>query len=653
MMEKRKTTKRLLLLYSTMLLALYVTSSHALENNIALEDLSGSSGDKILHTIEVPENASALTVTMSGGNGDADLYVRQGAAPTLQEYDCRPYENGNDESCVLDNSNADVYHIMLYAYSDFNGVSVVASFSDPNEERPEGTIIDPIVLEKGVELTDLNGAQDSLMYFVLPITGDASDLNISITGGTGDADIYVRYNETPTLQDYVCRPYEAGNEERCDVETTAAGDYHVMISGYEAYAGLSLLADYGGGDDPGNLSPLTNPSAPLAERLQIIDLEMSDPIYIDRYLGALLIPTPRSDGGVFLGWNSGPSGHITRLNESMEPDGSDWILPGDYVVEIEGLDDGGIAVLVTDYTDNLNNSFAFDRPLRLIRLDADGNQIWVTTIVGGDGIDTVRNQWYAWAPSRSANIVADGNRLLVYTMISQNISTTAGVHQGDLYAEININTGVENPDVRDWFMASHSNALHLLTSETGEGLHLTVGDAGPFGLEYNNQDTDYVQIIWPPEEQRDIGREFRSSVIDAGDLCGFNREGDTLYATVGTNRQQPYSYTDDNGDIVLLSWPVEGGEVQQTWLTNTPNEADRCPNLSPLASDHRLSVWESSEYSASMALLDRTGNVIKEAVAVDAPFDENTVITTLTNGTVMWAFAEYNDTSVKIMLVNP
>jgi hypothetical protein len=36
------------------------------------------------------------------GDGDADLYVRFGAAPDLQTYDCRPYVNGTGESCDLD-----------------------------------------------------------------------------------------------------------------------------------------------------------------------------------------------------------------------------------------------------------------------------------------------------------------------------------------------------------------------------------------------------------------------------------------------------------------------------------------------------------------------------------------------------------------------
>ena len=35
------------------------------------------------------------------GTGDADLYVRFGAAPTTTSYNCRPYRTGNNETCSL------------------------------------------------------------------------------------------------------------------------------------------------------------------------------------------------------------------------------------------------------------------------------------------------------------------------------------------------------------------------------------------------------------------------------------------------------------------------------------------------------------------------------------------------------------------------
>lgn len=52
-----------------------------------------------LDAIEV-QPGTQVSVTMTG-SGDADLYVRFGARPTLTRYDCRPYLETSNEECVL------------------------------------------------------------------------------------------------------------------------------------------------------------------------------------------------------------------------------------------------------------------------------------------------------------------------------------------------------------------------------------------------------------------------------------------------------------------------------------------------------------------------------------------------------------------------
>lgn len=69
-----------------------------------------------------------LTVKISGGTGDADLYTRFGARPTTPTYSCRPYLNGNAETCTQANTQAGDYYVMLRGYTAFSGVSLVASY---------------------------------------------------------------------------------------------------------------------------------------------------------------------------------------------------------------------------------------------------------------------------------------------------------------------------------------------------------------------------------------------------------------------------------------------------------------------------------------------------------------------------------------------
>ena len=49
--------------------------------------------------------------------GDADLHVRVGQAPTLDDFDCRPYRWGSDEQCIVELAEPDTIFAMVHGYS--------------------------------------------------------------------------------------------------------------------------------------------------------------------------------------------------------------------------------------------------------------------------------------------------------------------------------------------------------------------------------------------------------------------------------------------------------------------------------------------------------------------------------------------------------
>lgn len=93
-----------------------------------LTDLSGSRGAWNRYTWNVPAGVSTLTVEISGGSGDADLYMRLGSQPSTSSYDCRPYLNGNNEVCTFNNPSPGTWHIGIRAYSTYNGVTMDYSY---------------------------------------------------------------------------------------------------------------------------------------------------------------------------------------------------------------------------------------------------------------------------------------------------------------------------------------------------------------------------------------------------------------------------------------------------------------------------------------------------------------------------------------------
>ncbi len=143
-----------------------------LENGVTKSNLSGSTGQEDRYTMDVPAGASNLSFDMSGGSGDADLYVKFGSAPTTSSYDCRPYKNGNSESCPIANAQAGTYHVMVRAYSSYSGVNLVGSFDEPS-----GGGADSFTNSSNVSIRDRRTAISNIN---VTRTGDAGSITIDV-----------------------------------------------------------------------------------------------------------------------------------------------------------------------------------------------------------------------------------------------------------------------------------------------------------------------------------------------------------------------------------------------------------------------------------------------------------------------------------------
>ncbi|WP_228530869.1 MULTISPECIES: M4 family metallopeptidase [Myxococcaceae] len=214
------------------------TGSTALSNGVTLTGQSAATGANVYYTLAVPAGATNLSIKISGGTGDADMYVRFGSQPTTTTYDCRPYLTGNAETCTFAAPSAGTYYIMLNAYSAFSGVSIVGSYTAGG-----GTDTTP-VLTNGVPVSNISGATGSSQYWKISVPSGRPSLTVKISGGTGDADLYVRSGAKPTTTTYNCRPYLTGNAETCTISAPAAGDWYIMLNAYSAYSGVTLSGTY-------------------------------------------------------------------------------------------------------------------------------------------------------------------------------------------------------------------------------------------------------------------------------------------------------------------------------------------------------------------------------------------------------------------------
>ncbi|MBL0165050.1 MAG: pre-peptidase C-terminal domain-containing protein [Xanthomonadales bacterium] len=298
--------------------------SNVLQNGVTVNGLAATAGNDINYTMNVPAGATGLTFVMSGGSGDADMYVKFGSVPTDSSYDCRPYVSGNSESCPVNPAQVGTYYVRVKAYSTFSGVSLTGSYSTTSNSAPtanftftssaltanftdtstdsDGTIASRSwnfgdsssstatnpshayaaagTYSVALTVTDNGGATNSVTksvtvsaptgctpsgtvlcngttisglsasknnwtaIYTLVVPAGASNLSFSISGGTGDADLYVRLGSAPTTSSYTCRPYTAGNTETCSFTAPTAGTYYVGIRAYAAFSGVSLTTSY-------------------------------------------------------------------------------------------------------------------------------------------------------------------------------------------------------------------------------------------------------------------------------------------------------------------------------------------------------------------------------------------------------------------------
>jgi len=264
-------------------------------------NLSGAAGSVRQFTIDVAPGAGAgkvLEFGTTGGTGDADIFVRFGAAPAGSTFDCASVLDANGEACAISNPQAGTWFVTVQGFSEgpgFNGVTLLARLVD----------VAPVTL--GSNVTGLSGQADELLYFSFDVPApsagpDASEaqsreadgpgglilgtkpidgvtmgelrreldelettegpqpntpptLDIAISGGTGDADLIATAGTTVSRtppESIECYPFAIGSEESCSIPNPTPGAWIAAVAGFEQFAGLSLSIGYdaGGGGGP-------------------------------------------------------------------------------------------------------------------------------------------------------------------------------------------------------------------------------------------------------------------------------------------------------------------------------------------------------------------------------------------------------------------
>lgn len=207
-----------------------------LTKGVPVTGLTATTGNSLNFTMVVPAGSTNLTFTMSGGTGDADMYVKFGSAPTDTVYDCRPFLSGNAETCTFPTPSAGTYHVRLKAYSTFSGVSLVGNYTVGGGSAQTYTnttdypINDNATVDSPITVSGRTGnAPASTPVTVNIVHTYIGDLKVDLVAP--DNSVYVLHNRTGGSADNINQTYnvnlssEALNGTwKLRVNDNAAGD---------------------------------------------------------------------------------------------------------------------------------------------------------------------------------------------------------------------------------------------------------------------------------------------------------------------------------------------------------------------------------------------------------------------------------------------
>ncbi len=212
-------------------------------------ELTANLNNSLLFSIDVPQGATDLLIKTgdhvspgipscvgdgdySSCQGDSVLYVKYGSVPTLTDYDCIKgvIENNatssgyeNEAECSFNTPQAGTYFIRMYAKTMFYSAFIEASFAGGSSDKTYSA--DNLSLAKG-----------QWLEYYLDIPVGTHKLKIEMSGGSGDADLYVSRKHSNTK----CTPLLDGNNEACTFNNPSSGRWLINIKGYKAASGVNI-----------------------------------------------------------------------------------------------------------------------------------------------------------------------------------------------------------------------------------------------------------------------------------------------------------------------------------------------------------------------------------------------------------------------------
>lgn len=207
------------------------------------QTLSGISHDPFINVqyrIHAPFNSNQLMISISGGNGDADVYVNRFNFASESTYWYSSTLIGNDETIIINNPGQYDWYIFLKPKNNgtFDNINLSVNIAENNSSSQ---IVD---LMDGVSLSGINYDPSINVQYRIYVNHVPRLLSISASGGNGDVDLYVNRSNFASISNYFYKSNLIGNQEFINEIVTAGGDWYINLipKNNGSFSDINLIA---------------------------------------------------------------------------------------------------------------------------------------------------------------------------------------------------------------------------------------------------------------------------------------------------------------------------------------------------------------------------------------------------------------------------
>ncbi|MCU1328601.1 MAG: peptidase fungalysin [Bryobacterales bacterium] len=182
--------------------------------------------------VDVPAGLPVLQVATRGASGDADLAVQDPAR--VLSYTER---DGSNETLSFARPLQGRWLIEVDGFDNYSDVSLLT------------TAITPSPLAANSAVSGLGGIAGSERFYRVSVPAQAATLKVTTSGDNGDVDLYLRYGNPAVCQEadsvqeaclFTVRSAGEDSNEALTVQSPAAGDWYIGLTGFGAYSSLTL-----------------------------------------------------------------------------------------------------------------------------------------------------------------------------------------------------------------------------------------------------------------------------------------------------------------------------------------------------------------------------------------------------------------------------